>query len=249
MRIAIFSDIHSNIDALKEAIRSMEALSPDRYICLGDVVGYGATPNECCEVVRPLVAHCILGNHDAAVCGRMDYAYYYDAARTALSHHARLVDKENMNWLRELPYTVVEDGVCYSHGSPIAPENFDYILTEENARDLADHWDDLQPVTFIGHSHLTKAFRMYRDEEGQSWGDEVTGDEILIDPTFKYVITVGSAGQPRDNDARACFVLWDTEERTVTYHRVSYDIVKAAERIFEDKRLAPDFGKRLFLGI
>lgn len=249
MRIVIFSDVHSNIDALEAALPEMKSHEPEHFICLGDVVGYGAAPNECCDIVRPLVSHCIIGNHDAAVCGRMDYAYYYDAARTALSHHARLVDKENMAWLRDLPYTVFEHDVCFSHGSPISPEAFNYILTEDNARALAEHWDELAPVTFIGHSHLTKVFRIFVDDDGQVWGDDVSASELFLDPSFKYIVTVGSIGQPRDNDARACYVVWDTETRMLSYHRVAYDVVRAAERIFADTKLAPDFGKRLFLGV
>ena len=251
MRIAIFSDIHSSLEALQPTVEAMKALEPDRYICLGDVVGYGASPDACCDIVKPFAEITILGNHDAAVSGRMDYAYYYDAARTALSHHARLLSEENMAWLRELPYTVVEEelGVCFSHGSPIQPQNFDYILSEEQAALLQDHYDELQHVTFIGHSHLVKSFlvRPPGSEAGPSL--EVTAERLELKPDYKYIVTVGSVGQPRDHDARACFVLWDTDERTVTYHRVNYDVAAAAAKVFEDKRLSADFGKRLYLGV
>lgn len=248
MRIGIFSDVHSNIDALDVVLERYAEMNIDRYVCLGDVVGYGGAPQACCEKVRPLVDVCILGNHDAAVCGRMDYAYYYEAARNALDHHAASVSKENLEWLRGLPYSVNEGGWCFSHGSPANAESFDYVFNPAQAAALLLHWGDLAPVTFIGHSHLTKAFAL-GPPGTLARVHEVTADRIDFDPAKKYVVTVGSVGQPRDNDSRACFTVFDTDESTLTYHRVDYDVAAAARRIFECDRLVPDFGKRLFLGI
>jgi predicted phosphodiesterase len=248
MRIAVFSDIHSNIDALEVVLRAYEDLDIDEYVCLGDVVGYGAEPEACCDIVRPLVKHCIVGNHDAAVAGRMDYAYYYDAARDALDHHASLLSRENLAWLKGLPYTVDEPGWCYSHGSPVHAENFDYVFNPSQAAALLSHWGDLSPVTFIGHSHLTKSFELHPPGPINRIR-EVKGPVLTFDPEAKYIVTVGSVGQPRDNDARACFTVFDTDAMTLEYHRVDYDIVRAARRIFACSQLAPDFGKRLFLGI
>lgn len=251
MRYAIFSDIHSNIDALKAALEAMRALEPDHYICLGDVVGYGADPNGCCDLIRPLVRACVMGNHDAAVSGRMNFDYYYDAARSALEHHSTLVTDANRAWLASLPYVVNDEDderLCFSHGSPINPREFDYVLTSGHASQLRLHWDSLRDVTFIGHSHLTVAFEL-PPPESDARVEELGGTTVRIRDGYKYIVTVGSVGQPRDNDARGCFVLLDTDRMEITYHRVAYDIVSAAERIFEDNALAADFGKRLFLGI
>lgn len=248
MRIGIFSDVHSNIDALEVVLDAYAKLDVDRYVCLGDVVGYGGAPEECCERVRALVDICILGNHDAAVCGRMDYAYYYAAARNALDHHASTVSKSSIAWLESLPYTVREEGWCFSHGSPVNPEAFDYVFNPVQANALLPAWDALAPITFIGHSHLTKAFALARPG-AEPRVEDVTGDLIEFDPDRKYIVTVGSVGQPRDNDARACFTVFDTDAGRLEYHRVDYDIPAAAKRIFETSQLIPDFGKRLFLGI
>lgn len=248
MRIAIFSDVHSNIDALEVVLAEYENLDVDRYVCLGDVVGYGGAPQECCERVRPLVDTCILGNHDAAVCGRMDYAYYYEAARNALDHHAALVSADNLEWLRSLPYLTHEDGWCFSHGSPANVEAFDYVFNPAQAAGLLLHWGELAPITFIGHSHLTKSFAL--SPPGRlARVAEVSAPRIEFDAERKYIVTVGSVGQPRDNDARACFTVFDTEDMSLTYHRVDYDVARAARRIFDSPKLVPDFGKRLFLGI
>jgi diadenosine tetraphosphatase ApaH/serine/threonine PP2A family protein phosphatase len=244
MRIAILSDIHANLDALAEVEAALGRLGLDRVVCLGDVVGYGASPNGCCERIRDLASVTLLGNHDAAVSGRMDYAYYYEAARQALDWTARTLDPDHVVWLRSLPYTHRVDDVAFCHGSPILPGEYEYVFALEQARDLLPHYARLAPVTFIGHSHLCKAFAYDRDGEVT----DVGAPQLQLDPEKKYVISVGSVGQPRDYDNRACFVVYDTETRAVEYHRVPYDIEAAAQRIF-DAELAPNFGKRLFLGV
>lgn len=247
MRIAIFSDIHGNLAALERVLEHYGGLQIDQYVCLGDVVGYGPDPQQCCELVRPLVSHCILGNHDAAVCGRMDYAYYYDAARTALDHHAAQLSPQNMEWLRSLPYLAYQGDLCFSHGSPINVENFDYVFNLNQAQALVRHWDALRHVTFIGHSHLTKAFSIGRDFGTPI--EELEPPLMRFLPERKYIVTVGSVGQPRDNDARACATVLDTDAMTLEFVRLDYDICKTARQILAEGRLSPDFGKRLFLGI
>jgi diadenosine tetraphosphatase ApaH/serine/threonine PP2A family protein phosphatase len=244
MRIAILSDIHANLEALVEVEAALARSPVDRVVCLGDVVGYGASPNACCERVRDLASVTLLGNHDAAVSGRMDYAYYYEAARHALDWTAHELDPDHVVWLRSLPYTHRVDDIGFCHGSPVMPGEYEYVFALEQARDLVPHLPRLAPVTFIGHSHLCKAFSFDRESEVV----DVSAPRIPIHPEKKYVISVGSVGQPRDYDNRACYVTFDTEAQAVEYHRVAYDIEAAAQRIF-DADLATNFGKRLFLGV
>src|SRR5258708_10269802 len=113
MRIGIFSDTHANIEALTSVLGALKAEEVDKLVCLGDTVGYGANPNECCDLVREHAAFTILGNHDAAVAGRMDYSYYYDAARQALDLHASLLSLDNLKWLKSLPYAVREGHISF----------------------------------------------------------------------------------------------------------------------------------------
>ncbi|MCI0573787.1 MAG: metallophosphatase family protein [Myxococcaceae bacterium] len=243
MRIAVLSDVHSNIEALTEVLRAAEAERVDRMVCLGDVVGYGAAVNECCELVR---AHCevtLLGNHDAAVAGRMDYSYYYDAARHALDWSASIISQENAAWLRSLPFTYRIGEVGFSHGSPVDPRAYEYIFALEQARELTPHVEHLPEVTFIGHSHLCKAFSLADGEV-----NDVVAQKFGLRQGSRYIVSVGSVGQPRDYDNRACFVVCDTDARTVEYRRVEYDIEASAQRIF-DADLALNFGRRLFLGV
>ena len=248
MLIGIFSDVHSNLEALTTVLKHYEQREApmDRFICLGDVVGYCANPNECCEIVREVAELTILGNHDAAVSGRMDYAYYYDAARNALDWHAKQLTAHHHEWLETLTYRQDDDelDVSYCHGSPVNLEDFEYVFNTQQANALIARWDELKRITFIGHSHLTKAFEL--DEQGGAL--ELHGPLLEFKPGKKYIVTVGSVGQPRDNDNRACYGVFDTERQSFEYNRVEYDIRSAAQKIF-DAELSSDFAKRLFFGI
>jgi diadenosine tetraphosphatase ApaH/serine/threonine PP2A family protein phosphatase len=243
MRVAIISDIHSNIEALTEVLRTAEQQKVDRLVSLGDIVGYGAAPNPCCDLVRQNCEVTLLGNHDAAVAGRMDYSFYYDAARHALDWSAGVLTEENLRWLRSLPYTYRVGDVGFCHGSPVEPQAYEYIFALEQARELTPHVAELPEVTFIGHSHLCKAFAI-----GNGEVNDVVAQKFGVRRGYKYIISVGSVGQPRDYDNRACFVVCDTAARTVEYIRVEYDIESSAQRIF-DAGLAYNFGKRLRLGV
>src|SRR5258707_4751056 len=141
MRYGILSDTHANIEALEAVFKAFEAEGIDRFVCLGDTVGYGASPNETCDLMRGKVAFTILGNHDAAVAGRMDYSYYYHAARHALDKHARLLAPDNKEWLKSLPYEVREGEVHFCHGSSLNIEEFDYIFAREQAAQCMEVWD------------------------------------------------------------------------------------------------------------
>lgn len=244
MRYAIISDIHGNIEALDTILAKFEEIGGiDKYYCLGDIVGYGAEPEACCTRVRELCEVTLLGNHDAAVAGRMDYSYYYDAAREALDWCRERLSPVNMTWLEGLPYTHRLGEVELSHGSPYEPEQYDYIFALEQAKEVAELKPDLADVTFIGHSHLTKVFAV-TDEDAL----DVVAPKFTLRDEMKYIITVGSVGQPRDYDPRACAGLYDTETREFEYIRVEYDVESQRQKII-DAGLAHNFGTRLLLGI
>ena len=245
MRIGIFSDVHANIEALSAVMNAYADEDIDTYYCLGDIVGYGGSPNECSDVIREVAEVTILGNHDAAVAGRMDYSYYYEAARVALDMHASQLSPENTQWLKELPYKhrLKELGVDLCHGSPVRLEEFEYIFAPEQARECLDIWDDLASLTLIGHSHLCKVFAL---KPGQV--EELPAMEVTLDPDTRYIVSVGSVGQPRDYDNRASYTVFDTDSRTFYFKRVEYDIESAAQKIFAAD-LERNFGQRLFIGV
>jgi diadenosine tetraphosphatase ApaH/serine/threonine PP2A family protein phosphatase len=243
MKVGIFSDTHANLEALTAVLTSFQAEGVEKLVCLGDTVGYGANPNECCDLVRRITACTILGNHDAAVAGRMDYSYYYDAARQALDLHASILSPENMSWLQTLPYEVREGHISFCHGSPVNIEEFEYIFAPEQAARCLPEWRNLADVTFIGHSHLCKAFALEEDDV-----HEVVAQKFELRPGHKYIISVGSVGQPRDYDNRASYTIYDDDARVFEFRRVSYDIDAAAQKIFSAK-LERNFGNRLFIGV
>jgi len=245
MRLGIFSDVHANIEAMTAVMEAYRREKIDAFYCLGDVVGYGASPNECADLVRGVSKLTILGNHDAAVAGRMDYSYYYEAARQALDQHSRQLTKENLEWLKALPYKhdLPEHDLTLCHGSPVRLEEFEYIFAPEQARECLTMWDDLSQLTLIGHSHLCKVFALRPGEV-----EELPRPKFTLRKGWKYVVSVGSVGQPRDYDTRASFTLFDTETREFDFKRVEYDIETAATKIFEGN-LERNFGHRLFIGV
>lgn len=245
MRLGIFSDVHANIEALSAVFEAYKSERIDVYYCLGDVVGYGASPNQCADLVRTRAAVTILGNHDAAVAGRMDYSYYYEAARQALDLHATTLTAENLAWLTSLPYKheLTEHGVHLCHGSPLRLEEFEYIFQPEQARECLSIWDELGDITLIGHSHLCKVFALTKDRV-----TELPARKFTLEPGVKYIVSVGSVGQPRDYDNRASFTVFDSETRTFEFKRVEYDIESAASKIFASN-LERNFGHRLFIGV
>ncbi len=174
----------------------------------------------------------------------MDYSYYYDAARSVLDCHAAVLTDENMAWLQRLPYKypMGDMKVQLCHGSPINPDEFDYVFSPEQARELLPHVEDLPHVTFIGHSHLAKVFALVDGDVA-----EVTPSRFRLRDEATYIISVGSVGQPRDFDNRACFAIYDTVTQDFELRRVEYDIELAARKIF-DLRLSRNFGNRLYVG-
>ncbi len=245
MRIGIFSDIHANYEALSAVLAAFEKESIDDYHCLGDVVGYGGSPDECADIVREIATHTILGNHDAAVAGRMDYSYYYDAARNALDIHAELLDPSNAAWLKDLPYSErLEDlDVYLCHGSPVRLEDFDYVFAPEQARECLPIYDELGRLTLIGHSHLCKVFSLTPGSV-----EELPPTDFALKPDRKYIVSVGSVGQPRDYDNRASYVVYDADRGRVEFKRVEYDIEAAAAKVL-DAKLERNFAHRLYIGV
>ena len=242
MRTCILTDIHANLEALTAVLEAAEGQSVDRYVCLGDTVGYGAEPNACCDLVRTQCEFTVLGNHDAAVAGRMDYSYYYAAAREVLDWTASTLTIQNLAWLKGLVYSRPEGPVMYGHGSPREPSAFEYVFALEQAEDLVERAARLYHLTFIGHSHLQRAFLLGSPVQ------DVWQERVKIDPDHTYLCSIGSCGQPRDYDPRACFGVWDDETQTVEFHRVPYDAETASQKILA-AGLSPHFARRLLHGV
>jgi diadenosine tetraphosphatase ApaH/serine/threonine PP2A family protein phosphatase len=195
--------------------------------------------------VRKVARKTILGNHDAAVAGRMDYSYYYEAARHALDAHAAMLSPENLGWLRSLTYQekLTEINVDLCHGSPVRLEEFEYIFAPEQARECLPLWSELGHITLIGHSHLCKVFALT-----PTTVEELPAVDFQLEPGRKYIVSVGSVGQPRDYDNRASYTIYDSEIKRFEFKRVEYDIETAAEKVLRAK-LERNFAHRLYIGV
>jgi diadenosine tetraphosphatase ApaH/serine/threonine PP2A family protein phosphatase len=221
----------------------LEARQVDYIACLGDVVGYGGQPEECCTLVRKYADVTVLGNHDAAVARRMDYDYYRPAARLALDLHRQLLSPANLSWLTGLSYVETLGDLAFCHGVPPDYEAFEYLFALEQVGQLCETYEQQARVTFVGHSHLCKSFRY-----NATAGEEILRTRFRANGDSKYIISAGSVGQPRDYDSRACCAVYDTDDGLFEYIRLAYDIDGAARRIAE-ANLSETFGRRLFLGV
>jgi diadenosine tetraphosphatase ApaH/serine/threonine PP2A family protein phosphatase len=245
MKYAIVSDIHANLDALNAVLEDAGDVA---LLCLGDIVGYGAQPNECVEIIRSRATHTVLGNHDLA-CGDGTGLEYMstDAARSTLLTHRRLSDS-NIDFLLALPYVVAMPTYSLVHSSPENPEGFNYVDDVYEAKEAFAACDDL--ITFIGHSHHPGVFMREADEHVE-WIPIVGYRELsassCIELGARFIVNVGSTGQPRDSDSRASYVLFDDVTLTISWRRVEYDIASAQAKIRATK-LPKNCADRLEIG-
>lgn len=247
MRLGIFSDVHGNLEALHAVLRAYQDAHIDQYVCLGDIVGYGANPNECCQIVRDLTDLVVLGNHDAACCGRMSDERFNPAARAAVRRHAQLLHTTHWTWLTQLPYSIeFHKNLLLCHGSPYKAEEFPYILDEGDVVDILQHLPNRYPLIFVGHTHRGTTF-IYRERPTASiWEDP--REVLRVLPENGYVLNVGSVGQPRDGDWRSSYAIFDTETGVFELRRAEYDVETASEKI-ERMGLPITLSERLFLGL
>jgi putative phosphoesterase len=238
VKIAVISDIHSNLAALTEALNFIRKEQVDKIVCLGDVVGYGPRPNECVELVRENCQICLMGNHDHAVLGLTDTYHFNQYAREAVNWTRRTLTIYNKAYLENLPFSHHENELLYVHSTPFHPEEWHYILSEYEAKQYLNKIT--QRICFVGHSHIPVIFS---DQKGSFYEEETELDY----KNSKYIINVGSIGQPRDGDPRLCFVLLDTESGLLKYVRLEYPVQETYDEILENK-LPPFLAMRLLAG-
>lgn len=223
MLYALISDIHGNLEALTTVMKAIEEFAPDRLICLGDVVGYGANPEECAAIVREKADICLMGNHEAAVIGNLDISYFTPYARDAALWTREHITEETMHWAAELPLAGRIDTFTVVHGSLYQPEMFNYVQTIADAEYNFSAMET--PLLFLGHSHQPLAFF---NTEPMTY---TLGPEIELDHSEKTIVNIGSVGQPRDENPNSAFAIFDSTKNTVTIHRVAYDVETAAQKI------------------
>ena len=238
MKVAVLSDIHGNAEALDAVLERCDALEIGRIVCLGDIVGYGADPGYCVDVIRDRADVLVAGNHDRAAVGLEDLSWMNDLAAEAIQWTMGVLTPSHVGLLTGLPLIHREGDQTFVHGSPEGPETFPYIFTASEAAAALKATD--ARLTFVGHSH--RAF-IYAEGMG-----EVASVEGSIEvPDTRCLVNVGSVGQPRDRDPRAAFGVVDDEYTTLELVRVAYDLPRAQAKILE-AGLPPFLAERLSSG-
>ncbi|MGA9119398.1 MAG: metallophosphoesterase family protein [Bacteroidota bacterium] len=233
MRIAILSDIHSNLQALQSTLEYVSSMNLDALYCLGDIVGYGANPNECIELIRRHATHVVRGNHDQAMYDSALLATFSKPGRIASEWNRRQLVKENLDYLAALPLKIETDCCTLAHSAPTNPEAWEYVASLDSAeRQFAAFSTQ---ICFIGHTH-----------------QPIVCGEDLETFDFKagvrFLINVGSVGQPRDHNPQSSFGYLDTGSWEYRNFRLDYEIEKAAKAI-KVAGLPRFLGKRLSVGM
>jgi predicted phosphodiesterase len=242
MRVAVVSDIHSNLHALEAVLATIEDEAPDELWCLGDLVGYGPRPNECCAAIAERADVCLAGNHDLAVRGTIDLEEFGGEAAVAARWTRDVLALEAQTFLDRLEPEGSAHGVALYHGSARDPV-WEYVLTDEGA--LATLELTGAPLILVGHSHV--ALQIVQSGDDLSGGLAPAETELELEGV-RALLNPGSVGQPRDGDPRAAYLLLDLEARRATYRRVEYD-VKQTQREMREAGLPEMLAGRLELGL
>ncbi|CAN2041888.1 Calcineurin-like phosphoesterase domain-containing protein [Candidatus Magnetomoraceae bacterium gMMP-15] len=233
MRIAVFSDIHGNLEALEVFMADVSERNVDQYICLGDIVGYGANPNECIEMLQTLPnIKSVIGNHDAIAIRKIRSYNMNKKAALAILWTMQELSSENIKFLYNLKPVIKMKNMIFSHSNPYNPFNWQYITTKEYAARIFSK--TREKTIFIGHSHVPVIFTKHHLFK-------ITykvPDESVIVPGDKYknkrqIINCGSIGQPRDSTPKLCYLIYDTENEQKEFYRLNYDYKKAGEKIID----------------
>jgi diadenosine tetraphosphatase ApaH/serine/threonine PP2A family protein phosphatase len=233
MKIAIISDIHGNLEALTHAFEVIDARHVAKVYCLGDIVGYGANPAECIDLLVQRSVESVAGNHDRALFDLSVRASLNRSAREAIEWTMGQLSETQQEFLRNLPYTLSLNESTFVHASPLHPEEWEYLVSDRDAAPAFGAYETA--LCWIGHTHVPAVFM-----------EDVSGDTLAKGK--RSIINVGSIGQPRDHDRRLSFCIFDTDELSVEYIREEYDVAKAREKILT-RGLPRWLGDRLLVGV
>lgn len=223
MRIALFGDIHANLEALTAVLADAEDQGCSDYVCLGDVVGYNADPGACLEMIREKGWPVVKGNHDEDTAGGHRLENMNPVAALALEWTREQLSAEQRDWLRKLRMVRQVEDFTVVHSTLDQPQAWNYVTNKFDA--MSNFSYQFTNVCFHGHTHVPRIFIR------EARVSEVPAESLVIEPGVKYFINAGSVGQPRDGDWRACYVIYDMATATVRYRRVEYDLPTTQEKI------------------
>jgi diadenosine tetraphosphatase ApaH/serine/threonine PP2A family protein phosphatase len=217
MRYAIVSDVHGNLESLRYVLSALS--EDDALVSLGDVVGYGPNPNECAAALRDRCSHAVLGNHDLAAVENFGVEHFNRAAREAIGWTQGVLEDSTRAWLNLLPYELRLPDFLLVHGAPV--NYFEYILDKDAAARAFDATD--ARIVFVGHTHIAEYW--VREADGTIGHKHMQHGGVLeLQGEKRYIVDVGSVGQPRDLNPKACFVFYDPDRQRVEWIRYDYPI-------------------------
>ncbi len=243
MRYLIFSDLHSNLESLQSFSEIIQTIDHDKKVFLGDLVGYGADPNACVEWVRENADITLSGNHDYAVLGKTGLTYFNPYAYQACLWTRQELTPENKDFLRGLTCEKVEDDIHWVHSSPFEPEKWHYVISRKDGKANFDHFST--QLCFLGHSHRPV---IIEQEQGGAFTDCISPTISELNPDSRYIINVGSLGQPRDGNPKPAFVIYDSTRKTIDCQRYEYDFATTQRKI-RASGLPPFLADRLSKGM
>lgn len=229
MKIAIFSDIHSNLEAFKAVLNDIDRQNVDQKLFLGDIVGYGPNPNECIELLQENSDVALGGNHDWAAVGLTDDSYFNQYARESMQWTIETLTDENKEYLKTLKPDRVLDSMQIVHSTPLEPPEWHYIMSIQDAQENYPMLE--KDLCFIGHSHQPVIIECMDGTNIQPIRDMYK----TLDKNRKYIINVGSVGQPRDSNPDACYLIYEMDTGDIQFRRVEYDIKRVQKKMARKK--------------
>lgn len=239
MKFAIIADIHSNLEALQVVLADIKEQKCTHYACVGDVVGYGANPKECLDIIRSMGMPCVKGNHDEYCSTDEELDGFNPHAAEAVNWTRQQLTAEDRQWLRDLKYFRLVTSFSMVHATLDGPQRWGYVFDKLAA--AASFTYQNTAVCFFGHTHVPVAFIRDTVVKGGTYS------KFKVEPGRKYFINVGSVGQPRDNNPKAAYVTYDMDEGSIELRRLDYDIAAAQKKIL-DAGLPPRLAERLAFG-
>lgn len=223
MKFAIIADIHGNLDAFQVVLEDAKKQQVTHYACLGDVVGYNANPKECLDIVRTMNMPCVKGNHDEYCSSEEQLEGFNPAAAEAVNWTRKQLTDDDRQWLRDLKYTRMVTNFTIVHATLDGPQRWGYVFDKLAA--AASFTYQNTSVCFFGHTHVPVAFMKDSMVRGGTYS------KFRTEPGKKYFVNVGAVGQPRDNNPKAAYVIYDTIDGTIELRRLDYDIPAAQKKI------------------
>jgi len=239
MKFAIIADIHANLEAFTVVLEDIKEQRCTHYACLGDVVGYNANPKECLDIVRKMKMPVVKGNHDEYCSTDQPLDGFNPAAAEAVSWTRKQLTADDRQWLRDLKYARMITNFTVVHATLDGPQRWGYVFDKLAA--AASFTYQNTAVCFFGHTHVPVAFIRDNMVRGGTYS------KFKVEPGKKYFVNVGAVGQPRDNNPKAGYVVYDMDEGTIELRRLEYDIATAQHKIL-DAGLPPRLAERLAFG-